>query len=89
MLAAELAGHRGCVNRLCWNSDGSLLASVSDDTDLIIRKCRELDPERRYPTAAALAEELWRVHRGEPVETRPLGWLARPWHRWRGAWRRG
>ena len=60
---------------------------VPRDLDLIIRKCRELDPERRYPTAAALAEELWRVHRGEPVETRPLGWLARPWHRWRGAWR--
>ena len=38
MIAAELHGHSGCVNRLAWNHDGSLLASVSDDTDLIIRK---------------------------------------------------
>lgn len=26
-----LAGHTGCVNRLAWNQDGSLLASASDD----------------------------------------------------------
>jgi hypothetical protein len=24
-------GHSGCVNRLCWNESGSLLASASDD----------------------------------------------------------
>ena len=38
MAVAELLGHRGCVNRLSWNESGTLLASVSDDTDLIIRK---------------------------------------------------
>lgn len=25
------SGHSGCVNRLCWNESGSLLASGSDD----------------------------------------------------------
>ena len=25
------SGHSGCVNRLCWNETGSLLASGSDD----------------------------------------------------------
>ena len=25
------SGHHGCVNRLCWNESGSLLASGSDD----------------------------------------------------------
>lgn len=31
-----LTKHLGCVNRLAWNNDGSKLASVSDDTNLII-----------------------------------------------------
>lgn len=29
--ATVLAGHTGCVNRLAWNQDGSMLASASDD----------------------------------------------------------
>jgi DDB1- and CUL4-associated factor 6 len=32
----ELAGHRGCINALCWSRSGSLLASGSDDTNVNI-----------------------------------------------------
>mmetsp|Transcript_4084 Transcript_4084/g.10439 ORF Transcript_4084/g.10439 Transcript_4084/m.10439 type:complete len:576 (-) Transcript_4084:1243-2970(-) len=35
-LASELEGHTGCVNRLCWNESGSLLASGSDDKNVIL-----------------------------------------------------
>jgi WD and tetratricopeptide repeat-containing protein 1 len=35
-IAATFTGHRGCVNRLCWNDKGTLLASCSDDTKIII-----------------------------------------------------
>ncbi|PAV84313.1 hypothetical protein WR25_16886 [Diploscapter pachys] len=35
-LAATLEGHQGCVNTLKWNSDGTLLASGSDDRTIII-----------------------------------------------------
>ena len=35
-LEHELKGHRGCVNCLDWNSSGTLLASGSDDTNIII-----------------------------------------------------
>jgi WD40 repeat protein len=28
---AVLDGHDGCVNRLAWNEDGSMLATASDD----------------------------------------------------------
>eukprot|EP00013_Stygamoeba_regulata_P023686 CAMPEP_0177645274 /NCGR_PEP_ID=MMETSP0447-20121125/9162_1 /TAXON_ID=0 /ORGANISM="Stygamoeba regulata, Strain BSH-02190019" /LENGTH=907 /DNA_ID=CAMNT_0019147747 /DNA_START=174 /DNA_END=2898 /DNA_ORIENTATION=+ len=35
-VASELSAHRGCVNRLCWNRSGSLLASVSDDLHLCL-----------------------------------------------------
>ncbi|DAZ97580.1 TPA: hypothetical protein N0F65_005552 [Lagenidium giganteum] len=42
-----LAGHEGCVNHLRWNRNGSLLASGSDDTKVIMwdyatRKQREV-----------------------------------------------
>lgn len=32
----QLEGHRGCVNCLEWNSDGTLLASGSDDLDIFV-----------------------------------------------------
>ncbi|KAL7127712.1 hypothetical protein ABFS83_14G269600 [Erythranthe nasuta] len=35
-LERELEGHRGCVNTIAWNSEGSLLISGSDDTQLNI-----------------------------------------------------
>lgn len=36
-LQHKLEGHSGCVNRLAWNHDGSLLASGSDDKR--VREC--------------------------------------------------
>lgn len=35
-LECELQGHQGCVNCLQWTSDGRILASGSDDTNVII-----------------------------------------------------
>ncbi|KAL3504844.1 hypothetical protein ACH5RR_034685 [Cinchona calisaya] len=35
-LERELEGHQGCVNTLAWNSEGSLLVSGSDDTQINI-----------------------------------------------------
>jgi hypothetical protein len=40
-------------------------------------KCLEKDPNRRYPSAAALAEELEGWLRGEGVQVRPVGRLRR------------
>jgi hypothetical protein len=34
-LEATLRGHRGCVNRLAWSQDGTLLASGSDDRQVL------------------------------------------------------
>ena len=48
-LKEELKGHNGCVNRLAWNEDGSLLASGSDD--------RRVRPDtRRIAVAASPAD---------------------------------
>ncbi|CAI9116186.1 OLC1v1017273C2 [Oldenlandia corymbosa var. corymbosa] len=35
-LDRELEGHRGCVNSIAWNAEGSLLISGSDDTNINI-----------------------------------------------------
>ena len=52
---------------------------VARDLERICLRCLEKLPERRYATAAALAEDLERFVRDEPVQARPPG--LRPWVR--------
>ncbi|MDV6030450.1 MAG: protein kinase [Phycisphaera sp. RhM] len=55
--------------------------AIDLDLDTICLKCLEKDPDRRYASAGAVADELERYLSGVPIRARPISALGRLW-RW-------
>jgi len=70
-VAADAAPARDAAGRLPPLSAGRARGGRLADLDRIVAKATHPEPERRYVSAAALADDLQRLLRGRPVQAAP------------------
>ncbi|MCR9246096.1 MAG: serine/threonine-protein kinase [bacterium] len=65
------------ISHADFKAPAGIAAGVPPDLDLVLAVALEKEPDRRYESAQALADDLARVMRREPVTARPVGSLVR------------
>ena len=55
--------------------------TIPVDLQTIVAKCMDKDPGRRYQSAKAVADELDRFIKGDPIQARPTGFFSRTYRR--------
>jgi eukaryotic-like serine/threonine-protein kinase len=73
-LGAETDADRGRISERRGLSPQRLRARLSGDLDAIVAMAMRKEPDRRYPSAAALADDLNRHLLGKPVQARHGDW---------------
>ncbi len=58
-------------------SPRDIAPELSRDVETVLMKCLEKDPNRRYPTAAELADDLRRLRQHRAIQARPIGRLGK------------
>lgn len=58
----------------------SINPRIPEDIETIVDLCLQKSPERRYLSAAALADDLDRFLNGSPIRARPMSQLRRAWY---------
>ncbi|MBI4854346.1 MAG: protein kinase [Acidobacteria bacterium] len=56
-------------------------SSIPQDVETIILKCLEKEPQRRYDSAKALADDLRRYLDGTTIKAKPVSWQYRAWQK--------
>jgi serine/threonine-protein kinase len=69
------------INQVEPPRPGSLRPDLDPALEMICLRCLEKDPAWRYPSAEALADDLYRWLHGQAVAPRPPRRLARAWRR--------
>jgi serine/threonine protein kinase len=73
-LGGEQEADRGRISDRRGLSPQRLRARLSGDLDAIVAMAMRKEPERRYPSVEALADDLNRHLNGQPVRARQGGW---------------
>ncbi|MFQ5701074.1 MAG: tetratricopeptide repeat protein [Acidobacteriota bacterium] len=71
--ARSTAGYLECILSSTPELDAGDRKRIHPDLATILLKCMEKIPAHRYPTALALAEDLGRFRRYEPIRARRIG----------------
>lgn len=78
--AVEGSSTMEVLERIAWGAPPRLsrvVAGVPKDLETISSKCLEKEPERRYPSAAELADDLRAFLEHKPIRARPVGAVGR------------